>query len=233
MLGGKVNKHDVPEPIEEVGVKWVIGPNVRADILGYAGVDITGAQFIAQIYASGFRRGTLEGLRLKSIVIGAPYGTRITLCATTDEVNWEDAPWRTIRILEGQTYHTGEGVPAVRVPDIDWLDGFDQRRTNTKHQQSYPLAKKLVDGTAWTFGTGASLHNRVRMIRVEREDRPISAEGAIVGTTATAPGESASPASATSLGATPVVAPTPAPIPPPSIANVAGSEDQWRLPVKK
>lgn len=231
--GRETRRGEVAEPIEEVGVKWVIGPGVRADILGYAGVDITGAQFIAQIYASGFRRGTLEGDRLKSIVIGAPYGTRITLCATTDEVNWEDAPWRTIRLVEGQTYHTGEGVPAVRVPDIDWLDAFDSRRSNTSNQQSYPLAKRIVDGTTWTFGSGASLHNRVRMIRVDKDDRPI------VYDPNAAPTEGASDPAAPrgpDAWSMPTSAPMPTPAaatPPPSIANVAAAEDQWRLPTKK
>lgn len=158
----------------EVGVKWVLGPHVRADLLGYSGVDIGGAQFIAQIYASGFRRGTIEGDRLRSLVIGAPYGTRIVLCTTTDELCWEDAPWRCIRLVEGQTYHTqSDGTPAVRVPDLDWLDGFDQKRSNQDAQASYPQVKRVAEGTTWTFGRGGSIQNRVKMIRVEHESRPI------------------------------------------------------------
>lgn len=207
----------------EIGVKWVIGPQARADILGYAGVDITGAQFISQIYASGFRRGTLEGDRLKSIVIGAPYGTRIILCTTTDEASWEDAPWRAIRVLEGQTYHTTEGVPAVRVPDIEWLDGFDHRRTGQDGQQSYPLVRRVSEGRTWTFGYGSGLHNRIKMIRVEKESMPIDSSSV-----------SSLPNEEIGERAPPPVVPSG---PPPSIASVSTPDapelDQWRLPTKK
>lgn len=213
----------------EVGVKWVIGPQARADILGYAGVDITGAQFIAQIYASGFRRGTLEGDRLKSIVIGAPYGTRIILCTTTDEERWEDAPWRAIRIIEGQTYHTGEGVPAVRVPDLDWLDGFDQKRTGQDGQQSYATVQRVSEGRGWTFGSGTGLHNKIKMIRVEKESMPI---------------DSSTVSAEYSETIEPLAPPPPAPVipsgPPASIASIGAEKtpdspesDQWRLPTKK
>lgn len=155
-------------------VKFVVGPFVRADLIGYSGVDVTGGQFIAQLYPSGHRRGWIEGDRLRSIVIGAPIGIRVILCASEDEGGWQESAWRCIRLVEGNTYFTTDGTPAVRVPNIEWLDAFDHKKSTAV--QSYPHAAKLADGgNNWTFGRGGTLQNRVRMIRIEHQDRPIPA----------------------------------------------------------
>lgn len=162
---------EIPDPPNSV--KWVIGQHVRADLIGYSGIHVTGGQFIAQLFPSGHRKGTIEGDRLRSIVIGAPFGIRITLCASEDERRWQDSAWRCIRLVEGTTYFTSDGTPAVRVPDLEWLDGFDQKKSS--QLQSYPHADLLAEGKDWTFGRGGVLQNRVRMIRVEHESRPIVA----------------------------------------------------------
>ncbi len=176
--GSEATRGPRKKPPEDEGpnVRWAIGPHVRVDLIGYSGVDITGAKFISQIYASGHRKGAMDGERLKSIVIGAQLGTRIILCASKDEACWEDWPWRAIRLLDGTTYRTGDGTPAVRVPDLEWLDKFDAKKANTDSQQSYPHAARLVDGKGWTFGRGGALKMKVRMIRVEHEDRPYTGD---------------------------------------------------------
>jgi hypothetical protein len=155
-------------------VKWVIGPHVRFDLIAYSGIDITGAQFVSQIFASGHREGTIDGARMQSLVIGAPVGQRLTLCTSMDDYDWEDSPWRCIRLVEGQTYFTQlDGTPAVRIPDLEWLDAFDAKKSNQDSQVSYPFAKTLADGKGWTFGRVGPLKNRIKMIRLEREDHPL------------------------------------------------------------
>jgi hypothetical protein len=168
-MSGKPN---LPDPAG--AVRWVLGPHVRADLVGYTGTDVTGGQLIAQIYPSGFRDGTIDGTRIQSIAIGAPVGVRVVLCATGDEGEWQAHPWRCIRVMAGQTWFTKEGVPAVRVPDLEWLHPFDQKKSGDGNQVSYPFAATLAEGTGWTFGRPGPLKLQVRMIRVEHEDRPIT-----------------------------------------------------------
>ncbi len=160
------------EDVDTTGLKWVIGPHVRVDIIGYSGTDVTGARFPVSIHASGHRKGVMDGGRLQSLMFGGQLGSRLILCASDDEEKWQLSPWRCIRLLAGNVL-VGEGqIQFVRVPDLEWLDKYDQKRANQDTSVSPPFAATLADGQGWTFGRPGPLKNAVKMVRVEHEDRP-------------------------------------------------------------
>jgi len=160
------------EEADTTGMKWVIGPHVRAHIIGYSGTDVTGARFPVEIFASGHRTGVIDGQRLQSLLFGGQLGTRLILCASAEEEQWHLHPWRCTRLLANQVVLSEGGIQMVRVPDLEWLDGFDQKRANQNTSVSYPFAASLAEGQGWSFGRPGPLKNLVKMIRVEHEDRP-------------------------------------------------------------
>jgi hypothetical protein len=161
----------------EVPVEWRIGPGVKCDMIGYGGVNLTGPRAPVEIYPSGFRRGTFETDKLKSVVMLAPEGVRVIFA--THERGWTHGPWRCVRFVAGQGLLAEKGMWLARVPDLDWLDGPQDRKSNLEPQRGFPLVKELGEGTGWTFGHlpfGEQLGGRVQVIQVERESNPWTPE---------------------------------------------------------
>ncbi len=133
---------------------------------------------VVQIFPTGSRKGTFRTEELKSVVVLAPLGVRVTFCASTDPLRWTEAAWRCVRQVPGSRFTNAEGNTGVRVPDLDWLDRPDQRKRNEETQVSYPFAASFAAGAGWSFGRGGGLQDRVRAILVEREEEPWTPEAA-------------------------------------------------------
>jgi hypothetical protein len=153
-------------------MEWWVGPRVRCDLVGYSGINLNGIRRVVQVFPSGSRKGGLRTGELKSIVVLAPIGVRVILCASADRHKWQEAAWRCVRQLPGYRFTNAEGNTGVRIPDFDWMDPPDQKKRNEDTQVSYPFAARLEDGVGWTFGRGGGLGDRVNAILIEREDEP-------------------------------------------------------------
>jgi len=158
-------------------IEWRIDPGLRCDIVMYAAPNMAGKRTVMQCFPAGNRKGgRLEPSELKSMVIRAPLGTRVTLKCTTSEL-WTELPWRTVRLLAGHNVPARKsgGMPGVRIPDLDQLDEPSARRTSRDLVSSYPRATADSDG--WTFGNPGALKGRVKVVEIVREgvQRPLTA----------------------------------------------------------
>jgi hypothetical protein len=159
---------------------WHLGPHVRCDFVSYSGINLTGVRYIVRVHATGSRKGTFRTDQLKSIVVMGPIGTRVILATWPERENWQNYPWRCVRMLAGQRFRNPEGNEGVRIPDLDWLDPFDAKRVNANMQESFPQVERLEDGKGFTFGRtrgtlrDCELKDNIRAIWIEREDDPIS-----------------------------------------------------------
>jgi hypothetical protein len=153
-----------------VRVEWEVEPGTRCDVVTYAASNLTGKRGEIRIFPSGSRKGEVHTENLRSMVIRAPFGTRVVLL-TQGGAQWEETAWRCVRIVEGRAMPSerGGGLPGVRLPDLDWLDAPDSKRTNPDVQATYPLVERFSEGEGWTFGRGGGLKGRVAVIRVERD----------------------------------------------------------------
>ena len=151
-------------------VEFEVGPGVRCDLVGYSGPNMSGLKQPAQFFPQGARRGRMDGTKLRSLLIRAVPGTRVLLKASKTEA-WEQASWRCVRVLARTSVPSGQknGLPGVRIPDLDRLDEFGARKTDRDFEQSIIQVESLAHGTGWTFGRGL-IANRVAVIRIERED---------------------------------------------------------------
>lgn len=150
-------------------MKWVIAPKTRCDIVFLQGLNLSGERTMVQVHPVGGRQGDIDGSLIKSLALMGPLGARIVLCTTEDEDAWEQSPWRAIRLLKGVAFPNREGVMGVRVPDLDWLDPANARRSDPDTQMGFDEVPTLSAGTGWTFGKMGPIRGHVRMIRVDKE----------------------------------------------------------------
>jgi len=150
-------------------IEWQIEPGLRCDIVMYAAPNMSGKRTVMQCFPAGNRKGgRLEPGELKSMVIRAPLGTRVTLKSSSSEL-WEDLPWRTVRLLEGSIVpaRRSGGMPGVRIPDLDQLDDPSAQKASRDLVSSYPRAQG--DDEGWTFGQPGRLKGRVKIVEIVRE----------------------------------------------------------------
>lgn len=150
-------------------IEWTIAPGMRCDVVMYAATNLTGKRAVMQSFPGGNRKGgRVEPADVRSMVIRAPFGTRITLRASAGPL-WEELPHRVVRITEAHHVppQRHPGLPGVRIPDLDRLDRHDAKRTERDLVSTYPNADH--EG-AWTFGRAGALGGKVRAIHIERED---------------------------------------------------------------
>lgn len=152
-------------------IEWQIEGRIRCDVVAYAGKNLNGKRTTMRIFPSGSQQGGIDSSELVSMVVRAPYGTRILLI-THPEGDWQRHPWRCIRMLKGKVMGPGKSqLAGARIPDLDLLDRGDAKKTDPDLQSSYPYVDALADGVGWTFGRGGpgGLKRRVKLIRIERE----------------------------------------------------------------
>jgi len=150
-------------------IEWRIEPGLRCDIVMYAAPNMSGKRSVMQCFPAGNRKGgKVAPAELKSLVIRAPLGTRVTLRTSASEL-WEELPWRTVRLLPGHIVPASRsgGMPGVRIPDLDRLDEPHAKSTSRDLLTSYPRSVGEADG--WTFGQPGDLKGRVRVVTISRE----------------------------------------------------------------
>ncbi|MFZ5482253.1 MAG: hypothetical protein ACOZNI_36165 [Myxococcota bacterium] len=149
-------------------MNWEIAPRTRVDIVAFAGINLSGERSVVEIHPVGGRQGDVSTDYLKSVAIVGPVGTRVTFMTYDDPDTWHQQPWRTVKIMAGKAFSTKEGRPCVRVPDLDWLDAFDARRTDAELQCSFEEAPGLDGSKEWTYGRPGVLKGRIKLIKIDR-----------------------------------------------------------------
>jgi hypothetical protein len=147
---------------------WEVAPKLRFDLVAFAGINLSGERRVIEFHTVGGRQGDVLTEDLKSMAIVGPVGLRVVFMTSSDPENWQKHSWRCVKLLAGHTFDTKEGRPCVRVPDLDWLDAFDARRTDPDLQCSFEEAAGL-DAKGWTFGHAGKLplKNNVKTIKVD------------------------------------------------------------------
>jgi hypothetical protein len=161
-------------------VRWVIEDGAIGEALFFTGLNFSGQRARVRFFPGGRMQGDeIDGARIKSFGIIASYGLRLTLCTARSDVGWEDHTWRSVTLLEGSTFESMSGKPAVQVPDLDVMDPFDARRTDLDLRRGYPDVASPELGEGWTFGhfSGMELKCNVKVIRVENVLREKPSEG--------------------------------------------------------
>ncbi len=152
-------------------MEWTVAPRMRMDLVCFAGINLSGERRIVDVHAVGGRQGgEIAPEDLKSLVVLGAVGTRVVMkTVTTDD--WEKHPWRAVIVTAKHHYRTKEGETGVRVPDLDWFDKPDARRTDPDMQESFPMAATLAEGMAsggWTFGLPGTLKQRIKAIVIDK-----------------------------------------------------------------
>lgn len=150
-------------------MRWDIVGKHRVEMFGFTGINLCGKRDHVQIFPSG-PKGDINGLRLQSIALVAPLGTRIILMTAASAENWQEMPWRAFEFRKGHCFKTEEGRWGIRVPDLDELNKPNAERTDPDFIESFDHVERLEDGTGWTYGKRGAmqLKNNIRGIRVER-----------------------------------------------------------------
>lgn len=155
-----------------MNVRWDIGLGVRAELHFFTGLNFSGQRSSCLIFHDGRRQGDdVDGMRVKSCGIIAPYGTRLTLVTAASPETWQELPWRAIVVLDGTSFTSRSGKPAVQVPDLDTMDAPDANRTDLETHVGFPLVERLEQGAGWTFGRtlpNLPLKCNLRAIRLDR-----------------------------------------------------------------
>ena len=150
---------------------WTVAPKMRMDLVCFAGLNLSGERRIVDVHAVGGRQGgDVAPEDLKSLVVLGTVGTRVILKTSTGE-DWESQPWRAVIVTKAHHYRTKEGETGVRVPDLDWFDKPDARRTDPEMQETFPWADSLEAGMKsgeWTFGRPGALKQKIKAIVIDR-----------------------------------------------------------------
>lgn len=156
-------------------MRWEHPDSIRVDIHCFSGINYSGTRKIVRFVAKGGRQGPEIGPEdIRSVAIAGPFRTRVTFIGTELEEGWEKThSWRAVEIREGKTFTTKEGQIAVQIPDIDWLNAPNARRSDPDFEESPPWSEGLEDRPDWTYGAAhsGSLKGAVHAIRVERLPR--------------------------------------------------------------
>lgn len=151
-------------------VRWDIAKGVRAEYHFFTGLSFSGVRTTGLIFHDARRQGDeVDGARIKSGGIIAPYGVRMTIIASATD-SWEEMPWRSVVVMEATSFKSQAGKPAVQIPDLDMLDKWDTNRADLERQMGYPQVERLADGTGWTYGRSVPnlpLKCNVRVIKLD------------------------------------------------------------------
>ncbi len=154
-------------------MKWDIAPRIRLDIVGFEGLNCAGERHMVNIHAVGGRQGNLPST-IKSMAISGLPGVRVILMSAGPDVPLDQQTWRCIRLMAKKNFRNKEGTPTVRIPDLDFYDEPDARRSDTELQSSYEQVNSMTESRDWTFGRSGKrpMKGNVAFIRVEPDEPP-------------------------------------------------------------
>ena len=151
-------------------MRWIVAPRMRAEIVGFTGINFSGQRMTVEIWPSGSVQGELDGERMKSIGMIAPVGTRMILRTSTSEDGWMRYPWRALEVREGRTFEARDGKRVgVQIPDLDIKDDPFAIRTNPLLASRFQQVSSLEERPDWTYGmSGAgTFKEKVRVIEID------------------------------------------------------------------
>ena len=151
-------------------MEWEIAPNCRVDIAFYTGPNFSGHRTVVEVYPSG-RKGELpNSTDIQSVVIAGPLGHRVVFKASVSETDWQEQTWRAIELQKGTAFKNRNGVPMLRVPDLDAQDKPNANRSDPDLEVSYTNVETLDAGTSWTYGRVARLplKGNLRAIKIDK-----------------------------------------------------------------
>ncbi len=152
-------------------MQWTVAPKMRMDLVCFAGINLSGERKIIDVQVVGGRQGgDVAAEYLKSMVVLGDIGTRVVLKTWIGD-DWEQHPWRAVTVTAKHHYKTKEGEVGVRIPDLDWYDKPDARRTDPDMQECFPHAETLEAGAAsgeWTFGRSGALKSKIKAISIDK-----------------------------------------------------------------
>ena len=158
-------------------IEWETKGRVRCDIIAFAAKNLSGKRTTMRIFPTGSQQGKIATEELRSMIIRAPYGTRLVLITQPGD-DWEEHPWRCVRMLDGDAVAPKKShLPGIRIPDLDLLTPCEAKKISHDFQISYEFVDTLEEGSGWTLGKGGGgkIKGRVKLIRLEREDLAITA----------------------------------------------------------
>lgn len=157
-------------------MEWEIAPRMRVDLAGFEGMNCAGERHVVNIHVVGGRQGNMPE-NIKSLAISGPIGTRVTLMSQGPDVPLDQQVWRCIVLKGGHCFKNKEGNPTVRIPDIDYFDAPDARRTDPDLQSSYPQVNSIEEGKEWSFGRAGRnpLKGNIRFIKIDKIEKPAPA----------------------------------------------------------
>lgn len=149
-------------------MRWEVNTKIPFDIVAFAGLNLSGERRVIEFHTVGGRKGDLAPEDIKSFAIVGPVGLRVVLMTNDDPEAWVKSTWRCVKVTKAESFLTKEGRPCVRVPDLDFLDAFDARRTDPDLQCSFEEATGL-DAEGWTFGHAGRvpLKGNVKAIKID------------------------------------------------------------------
>ena len=152
-------------------MEWKLAPRTRLDIAAFEGMNCAGERHVVEIHPVGGRQGKMPP-SIKSLAIAGPVGTRIVLMTAGPDTPLSQQTWRAIHIRPGKYFKNKEGNPAVRVPDLDFLDSPDARRSDPDMQASYDMVDSMDGQKGWTYGgsNGTPLKGNIRYVLVDKPD---------------------------------------------------------------
>lgn len=186
---------------------WTIEKGIVAELHLFSGLNFAGTREVVRIFHDQRKQGPeIDGARVKSIALSAPFGTRVILCSATEAL-WEEHPWRALCFVEGEKFKMREGLPVIQVPDLDAMDDYKAPRHDPEVWRGYPTVTRPDEGRGWTYGRivfdrelKANLKGiRFDKIPVARTDPGIVAPGSAAAMelgSALAEGEAAGPGTA-------------------------------------
>ncbi len=131
---------------------WTIEKGIVAELHLFSGLNFAGTREVVRIFHDQRKQGpNIDGSRVKSIALSAPYGTRVILCTATEAL-WQENPWRALCFVEGEKFKMREGLPVIQVPDLDAMDDFKAARHDAEMWRGYPTVARADEGTGWTYG---------------------------------------------------------------------------------
>lgn len=131
---------------------WTIAKGVVAELHLFSGLNFAGTREVVRIFHDQRKQGPeIDGSRVKSIALSAPFGTRVIL-TTAAEPLWQEHPWRALCFVEGEKFKMREGLPVIQVPDLDAMDDPKAPRHDPEMWVGYPTVAAPDDGKGWTYG---------------------------------------------------------------------------------